>query len=320
MARPLRIVYDGAFYHVTARGNEKRDIFLSRADYEKFLAYLAESARKYAVILHAFTLMSNHYHLIVETPNANLSAFVHTVNSAYTTYFNLKRKRVGHLFQGRFKSILIDKDNYLLELSRYIHLNPVRAGIVAKPLDYPYSSYSSYAFPNEDAIVSRELIWAMIAGNAGEASVRYASFVESAIQDAPPNPFKKVHGGAILGSETFIRSALQMVPGSLDKDEIAQRKTLSSRASGIEDIIRVLALHYGVPAERIVNSSPYRSYAIYFARKDTPVSGAEIGRYFGITCSAITKIGTRMRQRMEKNNALREEMNRIEDNLSAVNG
>jgi len=320
MARPLRIVYGGAFYHVTARGNEKRDIFLSRSDYEKFLSYLAESAHKHAVILYAFTLMSNHYHLIVETPNANLSAFVHTVNSAYTTYFNLKRKRVGHLFQGRFKSILIDKDNYLLELSRYIHLNPVRAGIVSKPRDYPYSSYSSYVFPDDDTLVSRELIWAMVAGNAGDAPARYASFVETAIQDAPPNPFMKVYGSAILGSETFIRRTLQMVSDSLDKDEIAQRKTLSSRASGIEEIIRVLALHFGVPAEKIATTSPYRSYAIYLARKDTPVSGAGIGRYFGITCSAVTKIGTRMRQRMEKNNALREEMNRIEESLSAVNG
>lgn len=137
MARPLRIMYAGAFYHVTARGNERKKIFLSHIDYEKFLSYLTDAIHKYGVALHAFVLMANHYHLIVETPKANLSAFMHVLNSAYTTYFNLKRRRSGHLFQGRYKALLVDKDHYLLELSRYIHLNPVRAGITEKPEDYP---------------------------------------------------------------------------------------------------------------------------------------------------------------------------------------
>ena len=146
MARPLRIIYPGAFYHVTARGNERRRVFLSRTDQEKFLSYLGNAVLKYRVILHAFVLMGTHYHLIVETPGANLSAFAHTVNSAYTTYFNLKRKRTGHLFQGRYKSILVEADTYLLELSRYIHLNPVHAGLVEKPEDYIFSSYRPYIF------------------------------------------------------------------------------------------------------------------------------------------------------------------------------
>ena len=140
MARPLRIVYRGAFYHVAARGNERRKIFLSGADYAKFLAYLGDALCKYGVVLHAYALMGNHYHLVVETPEANLSAFVHALNSAYTTYFNVKRKRWGHLFQGRYKSIVIEKDAYLVELSRYVHLNPVRAGVVQKPEDYGLSS------------------------------------------------------------------------------------------------------------------------------------------------------------------------------------
>ena len=140
MARPLRIIYEGAFYHVTARGNERRRIFLSHRDYEKFLSYLAEAVHKYGVILHAFVLMANHYHLIVETPKGNLSSFMHSLNSAYTTYFNIKRRRAGHLFQGRYKALLIDVDNYLLELSRYIHLNPVRAGMTERPEAYRYSS------------------------------------------------------------------------------------------------------------------------------------------------------------------------------------
>ena len=123
MARPLRISFEGTFYHVTARGNERRKIFLSHGDYAKFLSYLTDAVHPYGVILHAFVLMTNHYHLIVETPKANLSSFMHTLNSAYTAYFNIKRKRAGHLIEGRYKALLIDVDNHLLELSPYIHLN-----------------------------------------------------------------------------------------------------------------------------------------------------------------------------------------------------
>lgn len=136
MARPLRIEFEGAVYHITARGNERKKIYLSKSDYEKFLKYLGDTKKKYNIVIHCYVLMSNHYHLIIETPEANLSRAMHYINGSYTTYFNIKRKRSGHLFQGRFKSILVDKDNYLLELSRYIHLNPVRAGIVEKPEDY----------------------------------------------------------------------------------------------------------------------------------------------------------------------------------------
>ena len=105
---------------------------------------------------------SNYYHLIVETPKANLSPFMHALNSSYTTYFNLKRRRAGHLFQGRYKAFLIDVDNYLLELSRYLHMNPVRAGITARPEGYPYSSFRSFVFPKEETMVFRDLIWDMI--------------------------------------------------------------------------------------------------------------------------------------------------------------
>jgi REP element-mobilizing transposase RayT len=137
MARPLRILYEGAFYHITARGNEEKKIFQSHKDYEKFLSYLSDAFHKFSMVLHAFVLMTNHYHLIVESPKANLSSFMHALNSAYMAYFNIKRGRSGHLFQRRYKAFINDKNHYLLELSRYLHLNPVRAGMTERPEDYP---------------------------------------------------------------------------------------------------------------------------------------------------------------------------------------
>ena len=107
MARPLRIEFEGAFYHITARGNERREIYESRSDYEKFKEYIKGAQEKYCFILHAYALMTNHYHLIIETPKANLSKIMHYINGSYTTYFNARRKRSGHLFQGRYKALLV---------------------------------------------------------------------------------------------------------------------------------------------------------------------------------------------------------------------
>ena len=128
MSRPLRIEYPGAFYHVTSRGNERKMVFQNSRDRERYLSYLESAHERYGAVIHVYCLMGNHYHLLLETPRGNLSQIIHHINGAYTTYFNVKRDRSGHLFQGRFKGILVEKDAYCKELSRYIHLNPVRAG------------------------------------------------------------------------------------------------------------------------------------------------------------------------------------------------
>ena len=153
MARKLRIQYEGAIYHVTMRGVERRTLFQDNADRERFLTQLSESTKEYSVRLYLFCLMDNHVHLLLETPQANLSAFMHRLQTAYTVYFNLRHKRTGHLMQGRFGAQLVQGDKYLRKLSRYIHLNPV----FVKPLQeqpiaekvkylrsYSWSSYQSY--------------------------------------------------------------------------------------------------------------------------------------------------------------------------------
>src|SRR3989338_416655 len=144
MARPLRIEYTGAFYHITSRGNERKNIFTNEYDFKKFLEYLEAANKRYRAVIHIYCLMSNHYHLLIETPLGNLSQIMRHINGSYTTYFNTKRQRAGHLFQGRYKAILVDADEYAEGLSRYIHLNPVRAGIVTKPEEYDWSSYQCY--------------------------------------------------------------------------------------------------------------------------------------------------------------------------------
>jgi len=129
MGRPLRIEYPDAFYHITARGNERQNIFKSNRDRERSLGYLESASERYKAVIHTYILMDNNYHILLQTPAGNLSQIMHHINGAYTNYVNKKKKRSGHLFQGRYKALLVDIDEYAQELFRYIHLNPVRAGI-----------------------------------------------------------------------------------------------------------------------------------------------------------------------------------------------
>jgi len=145
MARPLRIEYEGAVYHVTSRGNAGEPIFRDEEDRETLLATIKKVIDRYNYLCHAYCLMDNHYHLIIETPEGNLSKGMRQLNGVYTQAFNKKHKRAGHIFQGRYKAILIQKDSHLLEVCRYVVLNPVRAGIVKRPDEWKWSSYRGTA-------------------------------------------------------------------------------------------------------------------------------------------------------------------------------
>lgn len=141
MARPLRIEYEGAVYHVTSRGNALTSIFLNNKDRNNFLSIFGKVIERYSWKCYSYCLMNNHYHLLIETPNGNLSTGMRQLNGVYTQYFNRIHHSAGHLFQGRYKSFLIDKDNYAIVLSAYISLNPVRARIVGNPGEWEWSSY-----------------------------------------------------------------------------------------------------------------------------------------------------------------------------------
>ncbi len=315
MSRPLRIEYEGAFYHVVARGNERKRVFLSKADFEKFLANLKEAATRFSVVVHCYALLGNRYHLIVETPKANLSSFMHAVQSGYTTYFNTKRGRSGHLFQGRFKSILVDKDAYLLELSRYIHLNPVRAHMTDTPEAYPFSSYAAFLNPRQETFVFRDLILNMSHGPEG-----YRHFVESVIPEELESPSKDIYGGMILGKKSFIKEVLQRLKET-DRKEVSYRKTLHASTADLDDIVALVAARFNIPKETALTSSPFRNYAVYLSQKHTALSNPQIGAYFGnVTFSAVTKIVSRLAARMKDDRIVRKEVKKLEKELSTVKG
>lgn len=183
MARPLRIQYPGAVYHVTCRGNARRNIFLKDDDRQGFLQILSKSLDIYSILLHGYVLMENHFHLLVETPLGNLSEFMRHFNITYTSYFNRRHQRVGHLYQGRYKSILVEKDAYLSILSRYIHLNPIRVQTFETGshkhqaehlLQYPWSSLPGYLDKSKrNGMVGYALVLADYGGDTPKGRAAY---------------------------------------------------------------------------------------------------------------------------------------------------
>lgn len=323
MARPLRIEYEGAVYHVTSRGNEQRKIFFSRRDYEKFKEYLADAIEKFGFILHGYVLMTNHYHLIIETPEKNLSKIMHYINGSYTTYTNIKRKRSGHLFQGRFKSIVVGKDSYLLELSRYLHLNPVRAKMAQMPGEYPYSSYGSYTTPTGDKLITTTTILEMLASEPDTAREKYRTFVETALDEQIESPLQKVYGGIVLGSVGFIKEVLGKIEEDLlEKEETSHRRSL--RASLLpEEIVSFICSHHGLTREEIISTgqNEVRKKCIYLLKKHTSAANREIGEQMGgMGAVAVAKAYERFVKELAGDAGLKKEMRKLQGMMSCVKG
>lgn len=225
MARPLRVQFPGATYHVTNRGNEQRPIFRSDDDYAAFLAFLAEAVRRFGWSVSAWVLMTNHFHLVIQTPSANLSEGMHWLETSYATWFNRRHSRSGHLFQGRYKSILVEDQTYLTRLLRYVVLNPVRANMVAQPEDYAWSSYRATA-GLEDAPTWLDVAaaLALFPGDGDVQRSAYRQYVLEMVGKDDPL-WAELQHGIFLGSAEWakeMRTHVESKPRSTDHP-IAQR-------------------------------------------------------------------------------------------------
>lgn len=178
MPRALRVWFPGAWYHVIARGNNKEKVFFAERDYVKYVRLLRDATKRFGLRVHAYALMPNHIHLMVETGDHHpIGKFIQWVHTTYTGYANFRYKRVGRLFQGRYKSLLIDRDAYALVLSRYIHLNPVRANLVLDPSDYRWTSYQAYCNPSGKSVVTTEWVLGLMSPHPSEQVRFYQQFV-----------------------------------------------------------------------------------------------------------------------------------------------
>ena len=230
MARPLRIEYPGAVYHITSRGNEKKLIFKDQRDREIFLDTLSQVDKRYNWLCHAYCLMNNHYHLIIETPDGNLSAGMRQLNGVYTQAFNRQHNRVGHLFQGRYKGILIQKDSHLLEVCRYVVLNPVRARAVRKPEQWRWSSYQATAgIEKPHPCLSTEWILNQFGSMRSIAEKAYRKFVVDGIKQE--SIWEAVRAQSILGEEEFTATLTDYLRGKKDIAELPKSQRYIDRPS-----------------------------------------------------------------------------------------
>ena len=295
MARPLRIEYPGAFYHIVQKGNEKKSIFLSDQDRMKFYGYLAIMHTRYKVNIHTYCLMKNHYHLIVETENANLASAMHYLNTSYTVYFNLKSKRTGHLFQGRYKAILVEVDRYLHQLSRYIHLNPVRAGLVKDPVNYLHSSYKYFVSGQKAPDwLKTALILSMFDTNTKKAMLLYRKFILEGIGNETDTIRKNISFGFLLGEQDFINNIKSRFIEGKDDPEIPDLKAAQHRLS--HENIRELVI------EKIGDNKLSRKVCIYLIRRYTALSLNEIaGLFHNISDAGVSVLCRRIdNQRTEE--------------------
>ncbi|MEA3305532.1 MAG: transposase [Candidatus Omnitrophota bacterium] len=315
MARPYRLEAENTLYHLTNRGDDRKKIYASELDRKKFLEYVVKAKKRFKFRLYAYVLMTNHYHLLIETLQANLSKIMHFINSSYTTYYNVKRKKTGHLFQGRYKSIIADKDNYFLELTRYIHLNPVKAAIVKLPEEYKWSSYKAYTGMANDKYIDKEAIKA-ITDLWGK---RYRNFVMASI-DEKINPFKNIYGGILLGNKIFIKEKLKKIKEQVNRGKHVAYQNALTGCVEKEEILKLIKKEYGKNVEELkvrARRSNIRKIAIYLMKELTALTNNEIGNIFDMKYSAVSKAALGVENEMRENKELKKEVEKLISNFEA---
>jgi len=284
MSRPLRLEFPGALYHVTARGNARQKIYLDAEDRRLYLELLGKEVTQQGWRCYAYCLMDNHYHLLIETPEPNLVAGMRRLNGVYTQVFNRRQRRVGHLFQGRYKAIVVDKDAYLRELCRYIVLNPVRAKAVRSPQRWPWSSYRAtvgeLAAPSWLAV---EEVQALFSGRSA-----YRRFVEEGIGE--DSPWAGLRGQIYLGGDAFLKRMQRRLPGRRVRGIARSHlEPLRPDAAAIEAGV---AKAYRISIDRVLDRASGEAYkaAVYLLRRAANLPLAEVAKRAGISLPRVSQI------------------------------
>ncbi len=273
MARPLRIELAGGLYHVTSRGNARQDIFLDDDDRLCWLEIFGQVCERFNWVCHAYCLMSNHYHIVIETIEGNLSAGMRQLNGVYTQRFNRKHGRVGHVYQGRFKGILVEKDSYLVELSRYVVLNPVRAFMVSLPGQWKWSSYNamidSVAQPKW---LQTDWLLGQFGLNRTHAIIQYLDFVNSGV--GLPSIWQNLRNQIYLGNKDFVQGL---------------QNNLKSNSESVNEIPKAQRRPIAEPLEFYKNNYPNRKEGMILAFKTGDYTLQQIAAVFGVHYSTVSR-------------------------------
>ena len=319
MTRPLRIEYEGAFYHIFSRGNDQQDIFLTAPDRFSFLKALGQMAERFDMDIFAYVLMDNHYHLLIRTNIANLSKSMQWLGTTYTTRFNLRHKRSGHLFQGRYKSIIVENDAYLLQLSCYIHRNPLRAGLVERLADYRWSSYPVYAYKKHPPEwLNTELILSQFTEEDNHRAYRRKVQKYS---DEEKRIGEDIKHGLVYGTQSFVdRIKKVYLNGEASIETSPQVRRLKNL--NLSEIIEVAAgiLDFDLQELRqsrrisVLNKGK-RDLLVYFLWQTGYFRNSEIGSCLGLTYSSVSRRVKIFQEQLDQNNKVRNEYEKIKSQI-----
>ena len=320
MSRAWRIEYPGALYHVFSRGNEQRDIFIDDGDRLLFLKTLGEMVERFELDIAAYVLMNNHYHLLLRTRRANLSKTMQWFGVTYTNRFNSSNSRSGHLFQGRFKSILVQNDGYLLQLSYYIHRNPVRAGILKRLADYRWSSYANYAYGKKDpGWLHTELLLSQFMN----VDDRHRAYREAAQKCAKEEQriWEDLRHGLFLGTQEFVKTIQkQYLPSTPNREIPPQIKIVKDLDAGA--ILAESAKILGCDLERFKESAKIsandvqdRDLLIYLIRQLGHQTNHQIGEMFGLTYSSVSRRVSIFKNLIHKNKEISNKLDSIKSKI-----
>jgi REP element-mobilizing transposase RayT len=305
MARPLRIDIEEGLYHVTSRGWERRVVARDDRDRQRWFDLLDRVATRCGWRVFAWVLLGNHFHLYLRTPQPNLSAGMHDLNSGYASGFNRRYRRCGALFQGRFKAILVEDESHALELTRYIHLNPVRARLVERPEDYGWSSYQDFlGVRKAPAYLDWESVLGELARDRSRARGAYRRFVEAGLSEPPKSPLDAAVGGMFLGSGEWVDRWRRRLSEEPVREGVPAQRQLAWRPS-LEEVVAAVSKAFDVERSDLLairrRGNEARSAAIYLARLLTDEAVGAIGEYFGgVSTAAISKIVARAENRREE--------------------
>jgi putative transposase len=329
MARPLRIQFENACYHVTCRGNARQNIFSSDADRVAFLDRLGRSADIYQTEILAYVLMNNHFHLLVKTPRGNLQEFMRHFNISYTAYFNRRHRRSGHLYQGRYHSFLIDADNYLKEVSRYIHLNPAKIkqerskGDAARKKvlgSYGWSSYPGYVSPRErKPFLRMEEVLNYFGGDTSRGRRGYARYVEQGLAVDLENPLELGKGHGIIGERDFVDGIRDTyLSPSVNSRELPAAGQLRERVEP-ERIAEAVCAELKIGRDELVGKGHRgagRGLLMELLYRHGRLNQREIGAMLGIDYSAVSIGRKRFLVRREADPGLRALYAKAENRIS----
>jgi REP element-mobilizing transposase RayT len=316
MTRPLRIQYPDAWYHVMNRGRRGELIYDDTQDYLDFIDLLKEANAMWKVNIAAYCLMTNHYHLLIQTPQANLDRCMRHINGIYTQRYNRRHHIDGQLFRGRYKAILVDADNYLLEIVRYIHRNPVRAGIVKHLQYYRWSSYRGYIYDSADwKWLSKDFVLDMLDHNRTRRIKAFVDFMKQEESEEIQDFYAKKNTPSFLGADNFIEKIKTRYFGIKKHREIPQTKYLEP---AIKNIKLIVSKVYKVTLDRLLesrrgNNNEPRDVAVYLARSYTGKKLDEIGVEFNIDkYSTVSSIIVKIRDRQRNDKYLAKQIAQIE--------